>query len=130
MKLNSECALAEKSRVARRGESLAGAATVGTVFAPPGSKVVSLLLFLLPPLSLSLRKDINSPLGRMCSLWSRPSGDLNIQGGEGLPESQQWMGSLHVNHRQDMVFGLLCELSTFWSVAHCGMKWLGNSNFM
>ena len=43
MKLNSECALAEKPSLERGGESL-GAATVGTVFAPPGSKVVSLLL--------------------------------------------------------------------------------------
>ena len=88
MKLNSECALAEIPSLERGGEPRRGAATVGTVFAPPGSKVVSLLLLShrLPPLSLSLRKDINSPLGRMCSLWSQPSGDLNLQGGEGLFE--------------------------------------------
>ena len=86
MKLNSECALAEIPSLERGGEPRRGAATVGTVFAPPGSKVVSLLLSS-DRLSTSLRKDINSPLGRMCSLWSQPSGDLNLQGGEDLFES-------------------------------------------
>ena len=67
---NSTVDLPERRRrlICERGGESSRVATVGTVFAPSGSKVVSLLL-----LSPSLRKDINSPwrrqLGHACARY-------------------------------------------------------------